>query len=115
MAMSLASNDYNPSEAWYQNYPTGGGSTGNLNQPRPFFSNNNSTMDNIGQVGSLLGGGISLISMLQQMSDARKNNALNRSGLRQQMGQSRTAFNRDVARQDASLAALAQAYQTAQL
>lgn len=68
----------------------------------PFF-NGGSVVGNIGQGLNLVGSGVSLVGMLQGMRDARKNHKLNRRNINQQMEQSATAFNRDVARQDRSI------------
>lgn len=88
-----------------------GGSVPNPNIPDPAmggldsgqgmsFFDNNSFVGNIGQGLNLVGSGVSLVGMLQNMRDARKNNSINRSNIRQQMDQSETAFNRAVERQD---------------
>lgn len=64
------------------------------------------TMGKIGQGLNLVGSGVSLVGMLQNMKDARKNNRLNRRYIKQQMNQSETAFNRAVARQDGTSEAI---------
>jgi len=63
---------------------------------------------NLGQGMNLIGSGVSLVGMLQNMRDARKNNRINRSNILQQMEQSKTAFNRDVERQDGTSEAIRQ-------
>jgi hypothetical protein len=76
----------------------GGGNT-------PFF-NGGSIVGNMGQGMNLLGSGVSLVGMLQNMRDARKNNSINRDNITQQMSQSKTAFDRSVARQDGTANAI---------
>jgi hypothetical protein len=70
------------------------------------FFNGGSMVGNLGQGLNLVGSGVSLVGMLQNMKDARKNNKLNRSNIRQQMSQSETAFNRAVERQDGTSEAI---------
>lgn len=73
----------------------------------PFF-NGGSVMENVNSGMNLVGSGVSLVGMLQNMRDARKNNSLNRNNIRQQMDQSETAFNRDVARQNSTMEGIAE-------
>ena len=70
------------------------------------FFNGGSVVGNIGQGLNLVGSGVSLVGMLQNMKNARKNNKINRSNIKQQMRQSETAFNRDVERQDGTSEAI---------
>lgn len=96
-----------------------GGSAPNPNMPDPAmggldtgggtpFWGGGSVMGNMGQGLNLIGSGASLVGMLQNMKDARKNNKINRSNIRQQMDQSETAFNRAVERQDGTSEAIRQ-------
>jgi len=126
---SLAKGNGNqvPSTGMYQNYPSQdirqslgkGGSAPTPGMPDPAmggldvntggdlpFFNGGSIAGNIGQGMNLLGSGVSLVGMLQNMSNARKNHKINRQNIRQQMDQSETAFNRDVARQDTTSQAI---------
>ena len=124
---SLAKGNGNqiPSTGMYQNYPSQdirqslgkGGSAPTPGMPDPAmggldtggdkpFWGGGSVIGNIGQGLNLVGSGVSLVGMLQNMKDARKNNKINRSNIRQQMSQSETAFNRDVERQDGTSEAI---------
>ena len=118
-----------PSAGMYQNYPSQdirqslgkGGSAPTPGMPDPAiggldvntggdlpFFNGGSMVGNLGQGMNLVGSGVSLVGMLQNMKNARKNNKLNRSNIRQQMSQSETAFNRDVERQEGTSEAIRQ-------
>ena len=128
---SLAKGNGNqvPSTGMYQNYPSQdirqslgkGGSAPTPGMPDPAmggldvntggdlpFFNGGSMVGNLGQGMNLIGSGVSLVGMLQNMRDARKNNRINRSNILQQMEQSKTAFNRDVERQDGTSEAIRQ-------
>jgi len=85
--------------------PAMGGLDINAGGSTPFWGGD-SVMGNMGQGLNLVGSGVSLVGMLQNMKDARKNNKINRSNIRQQMNQSETAFNRDVERQDGTSEAI---------
>jgi len=118
-----------PSAGMYQNYPSQdirqslgkGGSAPTPGMPDPAiggldvntggdlpFFNGGSMVGNLGQGMNLVGSGVSLVGMLQNMKNARKNNKINRSNIRQQMSQSETAFNRDVERQEGTSEAIRQ-------
>ena len=71
-----------------------------------FFKQGNSYMDNAGQALGLAGGVMSLADMLNNWGVAKDAMKTNMSNIRQQMDQSKTAFDRSVQRQDRSLAAV---------
>lgn len=85
------------------NYSDLGSSTGGASS---LASKGAGIMGMVGQGLNLAGSGVSLVGMLQNMRDARKNNKLNRRNITQQMNQSETAFNRAVARQDGTSEAI---------
>jgi hypothetical protein len=87
--------------------PAMGGLDVNGGGGMPFWGGD-SMIGNMGQGMNLIGSGVSLVGMLQNMKDARKNNDINRKNIGQQMSQSKVAFDRSVARQDGTSEAIRQ-------
>lgn len=75
-------------------------------QNNGFFTEGNSTMQNIGEGLGLASAGMSLASMLDNWGLAKKAAKTNIANVQQQMGQSKEAFDRSKARQDRTLAAI---------
>lgn len=71
-------------------------------------SPNGFSFDGLNQGLNTFGSLASLAMMMKNMGEQRKNYRLNRSNIRQQMDQSKTAFDRSIARQNSSLAEVAE-------
>ncbi len=80
-----------------------------------FFKSGNSFMDNTGQALGLAGGVASLADMLNNWGVAKKAMNTNMANVRQQMGQSRQAFDRSIERQDTTRDAISLANAKAKL
>lgn len=84
------------------------GSSGNSSAPPENLNwfNGDSLTGNIGTGVNLAGGALSLAQMIQGLGQSRKAFDLNRKNLKEQMSQRRTAFDRSLARQDRTTAAI---------